>query len=409
MMSVTHRERMLATIRGQPTDQIPWAPRMDLWYIAQRARATLPKKFAGLDIVGIAEVLDVGCRAVSADFTIPGSHDVSLLGLGLDNHPDYPFRIQLRDLPFEISDDGENLRILIRAPAGEVFTHLYRDVEMLRNGISLPFVKAYAINSSEDFEAVAQVFDHLEVIPTPEAYAAFQQRVGEHGLAVAHGPRGASPMHLILHDLVAAQQFFYLYADGREALRRLAARIEPLFEAMLEALVMCDAEMVFWGGNYDQDVTWPAFFEAEIAPWLKKASDRLHAAGKFVLTHTDGENRALLRLYPACEFDVAESVCPYPMTRCTLAEIRKGMGSRITVWGGIPSVALLADSMGDRAFQDYLDELFGALGAGDHLILGVSDNVPPDADLARLEQIKRRVESFGRVRPTGPDRRDTRI
>jgi hypothetical protein len=216
-------------------------------------------------------------------------------------------------------------------------------------------------------------------------------------------------MHLILHDLVAAQQFFYLYADSREALRRLAARIEPLFEAMLEALVICDAEIVFWGGNYDQDVTWPVFFQAEIAPWLKKASDRLHAAGKLVLTHTDGENRALLRLYPACKFDVAESVCPYPMTQCTLAEIRKGMGSGITVWGGIPSVALLTDSMTDQAFQDYLDGLFGTLGDGDRLILGVSDNVPPDADLSRLEHIQRRVESFGRVRSTGPDRRDTGI
>jgi hypothetical protein len=50
---MNHRERMLATIRGEPTDQIPWAPRMDLWYIAQRARGTLPEKFAGLNTVEI--------------------------------------------------------------------------------------------------------------------------------------------------------------------------------------------------------------------------------------------------------------------------------------------------------------------------------------------------------------------
>jgi hypothetical protein len=252
---------MLAAIRGQPTDQIPWAPRMDLWYIAQRARRTLPKDFAELDIVGIAEVLDVACRAVGGDFTITGSHDISLLGLGLDNHPDYPFRVELTGLPVDFIDDGENLNTRIQTQAGEVFTHLYRDARMTQNGISLPFVKDYALNSVEDFEAAAQVFDHVEVIPTPEAYAGFQQHVGDHGLAVAHGPRAASPMHLILHDLVAAEQFFYLYADSREALHRLAERIEPFFEAVLDALVTCDAEVVFWGGNYDQDVTWPAFFE----------------------------------------------------------------------------------------------------------------------------------------------------
>jgi hypothetical protein len=39
---MTHKQRILATIQGEATDQIPWAPRMDLWSIAHRARNTLP-------------------------------------------------------------------------------------------------------------------------------------------------------------------------------------------------------------------------------------------------------------------------------------------------------------------------------------------------------------------------------
>jgi len=371
---------------------------MDLWSIALRARGTTPARFAGLNIVEIAAELGVACHAVGADFTLSGGREVSLRGLGCDNHPDYPYRIELRDLPVEFDSDGENLRTRIRTPAGEVFTHLQQTARMTREGISLPFVRSYAIRSADDFEAVAQVFEHLEVVPTPENYAAFHQRVGEQGIAVARGPIAASPVHLILHELVAMDQFYYLYADERAALHRLAERMEPFFEALLEALIACDAEVVFWGANYDQDLTWPPFFEAEIAPWLKKVSERLHAAGKFLLTHTDGENRALLPLYPACGFDVAESVCPRPMTRCTLSEVRQGLGPHITVWGGLPSVALLDDAMDEASFEAYLDDLFGSLGAGDHLILGVSDNVPPDANLDRLERIKERVEAFGPVR-----------
>lgn len=394
---MTHRERMLATIRGEPTEQIPWAPRMDLWYIAQRARGTLPERFIGLNTVEIAEVLDVACHAVGADFTLSGGRDVSLRGLGVDNHQDYPYRVELRGLSVDSSDDGEELRTLIGTPAGEVFTHLHRSAQMARDGISLPFFKSYAIESVDDFEAVAQIFEHLHVVPTPESYAAFQQRIGERGIAVARGPVAASPIHLMLHELIAMDQFFYLYMDERDAMHRLAERMEPFFEAALDALIACDAEVIFWGANYDQDLTWPPFFEREIAPWLKKVSDRIHAAGKLLLTHTDGENRDLLRFYPDCGFDVAESVCPAPMTKCTLAEIRKGMGAKTTVWGGIPSVALLDDSMDETTFEAYLDDLFGSLGAGDHLILGVSDNVPPDVNLARMEEIKRRIEAFGPV------------
>jgi hypothetical protein len=64
---------------------------------------------------------------------------------------------------------------------------------------------------------------------------------------------------------------------------------------------------------------------------------------------------------------------------------------------------LLQDSVTDQAVEAYLDDLFSSLGGGDHLILGVSDNVPPDAQLARLAQINQRVADFGAIQPTMQD------
>ncbi|MCB0124960.1 MAG: hypothetical protein KDE58_22040 [Caldilineaceae bacterium] len=396
---MNHRERMLATIRGEPTDQIPWAPRMDLWMIAQRTRGTVPEPFAGRNMAEVADLLDVACHAIGGDMTLPGGRDNRLRGLGIDNHQDYPYRVELRDLPMESTDDGIDLRTRIQTSAGEIFTHLHRSPQMASDGISLPFVKSYAIKSAEDFDAIGEIFEHLTVIPTPDSYRAFHQRMGARGLAVARGPVAASPIHLILHELVAMDKFFYLYHDTRAAMHRLAERMTPFFEAALAALVASEAEVVFWGANYDQDLTWPPFFAEEIMPWLQKVGERIHAAGKFLLTHTDGENQALLPLYRQSGFDVAESICPAPMTKLTLAQVRAGLGRDITVFGGIPSVALLDDAMADAVFVAYLDELFGALGKGDHLILGVADNVPPNANLDRLAEIKRRIVAFGPVQP----------
>lgn len=395
---MTHRERMLATIRGEPTDRIPWAPRMDLWYIAHRARGTLPDRFQNLNTVQIARELDVACHAVGADFTRPGDRDASLRALGIDNHPDYPYRVELHDLPIEWNDDGENLTARIQTSAGDITTHLYHTDQMRQEGISLPFVNSHAIESPDDFNAVGEIFEHLEVIPTPDAYRAFRDRVGDQGIAVARGPMVASPIHLMLHELVPMDQFFYLYNDDRDQMQILSDRMTPFFDAALDALVQCDAEVIFWGANYDQDLTWPPFFEAEIAPWLRRTADRLHTAGKLLLTHTDGENKGLLGQYPGCGFDVAESVCPHPMTRCTLAETRSEI-PEVTVWGGIPSIALMPSVMPDSDFSLYLDNLFGNLGKGDHLILGVADNVPPEADLNRLKQIKGRIEAYGPITP----------
>ncbi|MFN2237614.1 MAG: hypothetical protein ACK2U1_25570, partial [Anaerolineales bacterium] len=71
-----------------------------------------------------------------------------------------------------------------------------------------------------------------------------------------------------------------------------------------------------------------------------------------------------------------------------------GMGPEVTIWGGIPSVILLDSATTAQAFEEYIDKLFDTPGIETGMILGVSDNVPPDANFARLEEIKKRVEAF---------------
>lgn len=398
---MTQRERLLAAMRGQPTDEIPFAPRMNLWRIAQEARGTAPARLAGKNILEIAEALGVACHSVGMISTIEERRpeDYVYRTLGLENHPDNPYRIEVRGLPVSHRQEGNLYHTVIKTPAGDVTTVQEYGPELRRDGISVPFMNKFAITSVDDFEPMAQVFEHLEVIPTPGAYAAFRRRMGERGLAVANGIMGAGPMHHLLHDLMTQEEFFYFYSDEREALQALARRMEPFFHRLLDAVAACEAEAVIWGGNYDQNITWPAFFAEEITPWLQTISRRLHAAGKLLISHTDGENHELLRLFPATGIDVGESVCPQPMTRCTLREVRAGMGPKTAVWGGLCSIAFLRDSMNDAAFEAYLDRIFGELGTGDRYIVGVSDMVPVDADLGRIDRIKERIRAFGPVRP----------
>ena len=399
LTDMTHRERMLAAIRGQAVDCLPWAPRMDLWCIALRARGALPDRFVGLNTAEIADELDVACHAARADYTLPRDPaDLALRGLGFDNHPDYPYRVELGSLPMTFEHEAERYATTVRTPAGDVTIRLSMTQQMAAEGISLPFVEKYPIESPADFEPVARVFEDLVVVPTPQAYASFRERVGQRGLALANGcGLAASPMHLLMHDLMAMEEFFVCYADQRRAMEQLAARMVPLFEALLDAVLQCEAEVVFWGANYDRDTTWPPFFIEQICPWLQRVGDRLQAAGKLLLTHTDGENRDLLEHYPSCRFDVAESVCPSPMTSLTLAQIRAGMGPNVCVWGGIPCVVLIDQATDEAEFERHMDRAFAELGTGCRLILAVSDNVPPDANLDRLKRIKDWIDRFGPV------------
>ena len=390
---------MLAAMRGEATDRIPWAPRMDLAYIAWRARGEVPQRFADMNTAQIADELQVACHAVRCDSTLPrDASALALRGLGLDNHPDYACRIEVRALKVEFRHEDGCFDTTIHAPAGPVTMRLRMTRQMAGDGISLPFVEKYPISSPADFEPVAQVFEHLEVVPTPAAYQRFHDRIGDRGVAVVNGPLGATPMHLLLHDLMPMEEFFVCYLEQREALQALATRMEPFYEALLDASLACSAECIFWGANYDHDTTWPPFFEREILPGLQAVAKRCHDVDKLLLTHTDGESRRLMDLLPRCGFDVGESVCTQPMTSCTLKEFREGFGPNVTVFGGIPCVVLMDQVTDQAAFEAYMDELFAELGSGRRLILGVSDNVPPEVNLDRLEQIKTWIEAFGPVR-----------
>jgi hypothetical protein len=123
----------------------------------------------------------------------------------------------------------------------------------------------------------------------------------------------------------------------------------------------------------------------------------LHAKGKFLLTHTDGENTGLLPHYLESGFDVADSVCPKPMTKLSMREVRDVFNGKITILGGIPSVCFLKHSMADREFETYLENFLLEIGRGDHIIVGISDTTPPQADFERLKLVRKYLDQFGPV------------
>jgi len=94
---MTYRERMLAALQGRPTDCIPFVPRLDLWYSANRYNDTLPGKYRNATLLDIVEDLDVGYHTVSADRSLfDDTLDIVDRALGIwrvrtkPHHPKFP-------------------------------------------------------------------------------------------------------------------------------------------------------------------------------------------------------------------------------------------------------------------------------------------------------------------------------
>lgn len=390
---------MLRTIRGQPTTRIPWVPRLDLWYRANRRAGTLPPEARDATEAQVAEILGAGRHAIVPDFKGDPSPDAEAdRALGLYHLSCMPCRTVLRDVERRVTTDGDRTLVEYRTPAGTVRTVALYDDSMRAAGITISHVAEYAIKTTEDYAAVAYLFEHAAVEPNYEGYLDYARAVGPAGLAAGFLSLAASPMHLIQRELMPLDRFFFDLYDHPGELAALADSIAVYWNKLFAVAAASPAELFLLGANYDARVTYPPFFADHIQPWLRRFADLLHARGKFLLTHTDGENSGLLEHYVASGIDVADSICPRPMTQLSIAEVRQAFaGQGITIMGGIPSVALLRDSLSDREFDAFLDGFFTDIGRGDHLILGISDTTPPGADFNRLKKIGRRIADFGPV------------
>ena len=397
---MTGKERMLAALRGEPADRIPWAPRLDLWFNAHQGAGTLPAQHRGGTLRDLIDDLGWDYHGVVPDFRdLRSPDDDADRALGLWDLWPIPYRTVFEGVRRTIRRDGDRTLVEYETPHGTIRTVTVFDDAMRQAGITISHVAERAFKSADDYAALGYLFEHAHAVPNDGGYREFEAHVGDRGIAVGWISVAASPMHWIQRELMPVDLFFYEMHDHPAEMARLAEQVGVFWRRLMAVAVDCPADVLLIGANYDSMIQYPPFFEQHMMPWLRAAARDLHAAGKVLLTHTDGENTGLLGHYLASEIDIADSVCPAPMTKLTFREVRDVFGGRITIMGGIPSIALLPDTLDDGELERFLDGFFDALGRGDHLILGISDTTPPAAPLDRLRRIADRIDAFGPVHP----------
>jgi uroporphyrinogen-III decarboxylase len=394
---MTHKERMLRAARGQWADQLPFAPRLDLWHNANARRGTLPQRYApDATTAAIADDLGVAHHRIIPEFLKPRTpDDVVDRGLGIFRLPTLAYRAELTGVDRVVREEDGSTVVEYHTPVGGVSCRMSFTQEMADSGASITWLDEHVIKRPEDYRVVGYIFRNVRLTPAYDGYRRFQEEVGERGLAVAHGLGSASPVQHLMRDLVDGTQFYYELADHPKEVRQLQEDMAPFYDQLVRILAASPAEAVMMGANYDDTITYPPLFAEHILPWLQRWAEILHAGGKIFMSHCDGENEALLDLLAASGIDVAESVCAPPMVQCTLAAMRKAFAGRITIFGGVPSVALLEDSMTEQEFEAHMRALFAEIAPGDRFILGVSDMVPPDAKWERLVRIAEMVRDRG--------------
>ena len=396
---MTPKERMLRAARGEWADILPWVPRIDLWYNANSLQGTLPAKYRrGVTLDEIADDIGGGYHKIVPDFLNARSPEDTIdRGLGIFRLKGMPYRAELAGVEREVKKEGNATFVTYHTPLGSISCKILYTEEMRRAGVSITWISEHVIKDPQDYKIVGYIFKNIKVIPDYENYLEFQRQVGDKGFAAARGLAAASPMQQIMRDFLDATQFYLEMYDHPQEMRQLGEDLEPYYDQLFQVLANSPAEVVFHGSNFDEMITYPPFFRNYIMPYLQRLADMLHARGKLLICHCDGENQGLLDLIAESGMDIAEAICPQPMTKITISEVKKSFKGKVTIFGGVPSVALLEQSMSDEEFERFMKNLFQEIVPGDRFILGISDTTPPDAKFERLFRITEMVQEWGKL------------
>ena len=82
------------------------------------------------------------------------------------------------------------------------------------------------------------------------------------------------------------------------------------------------------------------------------------------------------------------------MDRITIPEVLEKVGENVVIQGGIPSIMMCPQGATREELEEYVRDLLNKVPLGYRFVLGMSDNVPPDADFYRVKMISDIVNSI---------------
>jgi len=396
---MTQKERMLAAVRGEMPDMLPFAPRIDLWFHSNKERGTLPEKYRNAksaDEIALSE--GWALHNVILEFMSFGEDAIIDRCLGIYRIPTQGFVSKLsRKVERLVKRQGDEFHVEYKTPVGNVSGIFIFTEEMRRSGISEPWTKEHVLKTRADYKTLGFIFENMIVEPAYSEFTSWSERIGENGMPVAYALTAGSPMHHIMKLLVDSTDFYYRHKDQKEEMSYLAESIGVYFDKVIDVMAESPAEVILVGANFDAMLTYPPFFEKQILPWLQKASKKFHQNDKLLLCHPDGENKGLMDMLYKSGMDIADSICPYPMTKISIGEYYQRWSDKVAIIGGIPSNMMLEESASNAEFEEFIETLFQAITPGARFILGVADTVPPDASFERLQYIQEMVQAHGKL------------
>ena len=365
---MTPRERILTILKGGTPDQVPWFGDLDYWANSLIKRGLKPDNFIGSD-----------------DY-IQWHHD---LGVGFYLQGYFPYKQIFTDCTVNEWNEGHKRYKEIITPVGSV-----RECwEYIPTSFSEGPVEHF-MKSEDDIPVMKFIYENTRFEPDYEYAWQRRQQVGDQGIVLCYLPK--SPfMHLLSLEAGVVAVTMAAFTAPDEFLDLLET-MKRAFDQAAQIAVNSPAEVLMIPENLSSEMVGPDFFHLYMKEYQTEWTRRIKEAGKYSFIHIDGTLGGLLQQEASVGFTVLEALTPYPVGDLKIEELAGYAGeSKSILWGGIPGVYFTA-SVSDEEFERHVKQVLSVMIQEPRYVLGVADQVPPDALESRVKRVADLVDEYGK-------------
>lgn len=363
---MTGKERILAALRRESVDRVPWVPLL------------VPYTIAGFPKEAPHRVAEAQ-RAVGCDIWTQAV--VDRVGLWL------PKSGKLKTIQYYIDGDVVNG---YETPEGTI-------TERQRSGAhgSLNAPVEHMIKTPQDLRAYRYVLENtfLFTADLSDHYAWEEAVVGEDGV-IADAGIGLTPFKTFIEFLAGVENTYYLIADEPELFDEVMDIMhrQRLLQ-IRETAKRSKADVFVSSENTSWTTMSPAHFEKYCAKQLSEYADILHEYGKLHVVHMCGKLARISDLIAPCRFDAVTDIAPAPTGDTELWEAAEYFPN-MAVKGGLGCETMIADN--PQVCYDKACEILEKTRGRRGILLGSGDSVPNGASMENLRAITKAVKEVGK-------------
>lgn len=353
-------EAIIKTFTKEPHPLV-WQPRLEEWYHANARNGTLPPKYKDVPLLAIYDEFHASVRGYNICFKISYDEEINI----------------------SVEHKEDRTITTWRTPSGTL-----QQIE-LRGAQSSQTVE-FPIKTIDDIPALKCLLEHRNIVLDPDAYNSniHKWNDGKRAVPTTFLPR-IPILQLILEYMGFESTIYALYENPAE-IEGLMEFIEEADNAIYEVTKKSSLKLANFGDNLHSDLISPPLFKKYALPHYQRRSAELHSAGIYCYPHWDGNVKPILHFSTQCGFDGVEAITPKPQGDVDIDDIAQNIGDLILL-DGIPAVSFLPWEK-EKDLIKIVEKLLSTFAP--NLILGISDELPPDGNIEQVRLVSEIVEDW---------------